>query len=83
MDFTYNFGIGTGDNGNVISIANNRDATRTQSFAYDALNRIASAQTTTTTGTNCFGESFGYDAWGNLLTIGGLNGYSGCTQENL
>jgi RHS repeat-associated protein len=83
LDFAYGFNLGVGDNGNVVSIANNRDATRSQSFAYDALNRIASAQTVSTAGTNCFGEQFGYDAWGNMLTIGGITGYSGCTQENL
>jgi hypothetical protein len=33
-----------GDNGNVSQIVNNRDNTRTQSFTYDSLNRIASGQ---------------------------------------
>ncbi len=83
MDFTYGFNLAAGDNGNVISIANNRDSARSQSFAYDSLNRIGAAQTTATSGTKCFGESFAYDAWGNLLTIGGVTGYSSCTQENL
>jgi RHS repeat-associated protein len=83
MDFTYGFNLAVGDNGNVISISNNRDSARSQSFGYDLLNRIATAQTNSTTGTKCFGESFGYDAWGNLLTIGGVTGYSGCTQESL
>jgi RHS repeat-associated protein len=83
MDFTYNFNLSAANNGNAISIANNRDSARNQSFAYDLLNRIGSAQTSATTGSKCFGESIGYDAWGNLLTIGGLTGYSGCTQENL
>jgi hypothetical protein len=80
---SYRVVFAAGDNGNVISIANNRDTTRNQNFAYDPLNRIASAQTSATTGTKCLGESFGYDAWGNMLTIGGVTGYSGCTQENL
>jgi len=26
---------------------------------------------------------FSYDAWGNLLTIGGATGYTGCSQESL
>jgi RHS repeat-associated protein len=82
MDFTYGFNLSTGDNGNIISIANNRDSARTQTFTYDLLNRISTAQTNSTSGTKCFGESFGYDAWGNLLSIGGVSGYSGCTQEN-
>ncbi|HEX7288579.1 MAG TPA: RHS repeat-associated core domain-containing protein [Candidatus Angelobacter sp.] len=83
LDFTYSFSLGAGDNGNLTQITNNRDSARTQSFTYDLLNRIATAQTTSTTGAKCFGESFGIDAWGNLTNIGGLTGYSGCTQENL
>jgi hypothetical protein len=83
MDFTYGFGSGAGNNGSVVSIANNRDTSRSQTFAYDPLNRIASAQTSATTGPNCFGETFGYDGWANLLTIGYVTGYSGCMQENL
>ena len=83
LDFTYNFNSGVADNGNVTSIGNNRDGGRSQSFAYDSINRIASAQTSATTGTNCFGEGFVYDPWGNLLNIGGLVNYTGCTQENL
>jgi RHS repeat-associated protein len=83
MDITYGFNLGTGDNGNVMAISNNRDAARSQSFTYDNLNRIVSAQTIATSGTKCFGESFGYDAWSNMLSIGGVNGYSSCTQESL
>jgi RHS repeat-associated protein len=85
LDFNYNFSLGTANNGNVTSIANNRDTTRSQSFTYDALNRIAAAQTSSTFSTSpqhCWGESFTYDAWGNLLTIGGATGYTGCSQES-
>jgi RHS repeat-associated protein len=82
LDFEYGFNLAIGDNGNVISITNFRDTARNQSFAYDSLNRLLTAQTNTTTGTKCFGEAFGYDAWGNLLTIGGVSGYNACTQEN-
>jgi RHS repeat-associated protein len=83
LDFNYNFSVGTANNGNVTSITNNRDTTRSQSFTYDLLNRIATAQTSATTGTKCWGEAFSYDAWGNLLTIGGAAGYTGCSQESL
>ena len=37
-----------GDNGNVVGITNNRDTTRTQSFTYDQVNRIVTAQTSST-----------------------------------
>ena len=70
----YDFHIGNGDNGNVYGITNYRDTTRNQSFAYDALNRLTSAQNA---GTDCtvmtgdrktkyWGNSYTYDAWGNL-----------------
>jgi RHS repeat-associated protein len=77
----YDFHVGNGttgaDNGNVFGITNYKDTThgRDQTFTYDALNRLASAQNT---GTNCsvtilqnkteyWGNTYTYDAWGNLL----------------
>ena len=68
LDLAYDFGLGTADNGNVQAILNGRDNTRSQSFAYDALNRITLARTQATTGQNAWGQAFGYDPWGNLLT---------------
>ena len=80
LDLEYDFHIGNGtagsgtDNGNVWTITNYKDANRTQTFTYDALNRLSSAQNA---GTNCalmtangkteyWGNSYTYDAWGNL-----------------
>jgi RHS repeat-associated protein len=79
----YDFHAGNGtansgtDNGNVFGIINYKDTThgRDQTFTYDALNRLLTAQNA---GTNCatmvlqnkteyWGNSYGYDAWGNLL----------------
>jgi RHS repeat-associated protein len=75
----YDFHLGNGttgaDNGNVFGITNYKDSTRNQTFTYDVLNRLMSAQNA---GTNCaattvngkteyWGNSYGYDAWGNLL----------------
>jgi hypothetical protein len=51
-----------GDNGNIYQIVNNRDNTRTQSFTYDVLNRVASAQSSGTQ----WGETFTIDPWSNL-----------------
>ncbi len=65
LDFKYDFSLGTADNGNVTSITNNRDTTRSQSFTYDALNRIATAFTSG----NLWGETFQIDPWGNLNKI--------------
>ena len=70
------------NNGNVTMIANNLDNTRSQLFTYDALNRLSTAGTASTTGSNCWGEQYGYDAWGNLLSIAAIAQYTGCTQES-
>ncbi|MBI3662048.1 MAG: RHS repeat-associated core domain-containing protein [Acidobacteria bacterium] len=84
LDFTYGFNLGTANNGNVASIANSRDIARSQSFTYDELNRIKTAQTQATAQPHCWGEIFTYDIWANLLTIGGIQPqYNGCTQESL
>src|SRR6266478_3222986 len=87
----YDFHVGNGtsgaDNGNVWGIANYKDTTRNQSFAYDQLNRLTSAQNA---GTDCgvmvlqnktkfWGNNYGYDAWGNLLS----KTITQCGAENL
>lgn len=79
LDFTYAFNLGAGDNGNVIGITNNRDTTRSQSFTYDYLNRLTSAQSSATSGTNCWGESFAFDMWANLTN----RAVTKCTAEPL
>jgi RHS repeat-associated protein len=90
-DITYDFHVGNGtsgtDNGNVWGITNNKDTTRNQTFTYDPLNRLISAQNA---GTNCaattvngktayWGNSYGYDAWGNMLS----KTVTKCGAENL
>jgi RHS repeat-associated protein len=83
LDFGYNFSLGSADNGNVTAITNNRDITRSQNFTYDALNRIATAQTQTASvaipNSHCWGLTFGYDAWGNLLSSF-TTGPAGCSE---
>jgi YD repeat-containing protein len=83
MDLNYNLNAGIADNGNVTAIANNIDGTRSQTFSYDSLNRLATAAASTYTGSSihCWGESYSYDAWGNLLGIGAISSaYTGCYQ---
>jgi RHS repeat-associated protein len=83
----YDFHLGNGDNGNVFGITNYKDANRNQTFTYDGLNRVTSAQNA---GTDCtakvlqnkteyWGNNYTYDAWGNLLgkTV------TKCSAENL
>jgi len=68
LDLSYGFNLGTANNGNVASVANNRNHNRDQSYTYDQLNRVATAQTAATSGSDCWGLSFGYDVWANLLS---------------
>jgi hypothetical protein len=76
-----------------MGITNNRVPNRSQSFAYNNLNRLTTATTTATHAsdpTDRWGESYQYDnqttggAWGNLTSIGvASSAYIGCTQESL
>jgi RHS repeat-associated protein len=66
IDKTYNYGPLHQDNGDVMSITNNKDSNRTQTFSYDALNRISSGWSTANTGAYSWGENYSIDAWGNL-----------------
>ncbi len=66
MDRGYNFNLGAGDNGNVLGINNYRDNSRSQSFAYDLLNRILSGSSQGSTGALAWGENYSIDPWGNM-----------------
>jgi RHS repeat-associated protein len=86
MDLTYNFVDPTsGKNaGHVYSITNNLNSARSQTFAYDQLNRILSAGTSATTGTYCWGYQFSYDPYGNLLSQAGWSPtYNACTESTM
>ncbi len=87
LDFTYDFdsepAAGVQNNGNVGRITNKINPDRTQSFTYDELNRIKTAQTQATTGSLCWGQTFSYDIWANLHTIAAVGGYGACTQGSL
>jgi len=68
MNLSYNFYDASNRNdGNVLGITDNLAPGRTQTFTYDASNRLGSALTRAASGANCWGQSYGYDAWGNLL----------------
>jgi RHS repeat-associated protein len=72
----------TGDNGNVYTIANERDSTRTQTFQYDSLNRITQGQSSGAQ----WGETYTIDAWSNLTNIGQVSGktnHEGLSQSAL
>jgi RHS repeat-associated protein len=89
IDITYGFvDPSTSKNaGHVYGMTNNLDSTRSQQFTYDQLNRITTAQTTSTytsSPAHCWGESFGVDPWGNLQSIAATTNtsYTGCSQES-
>ena len=67
LDKSYNYGALHQNNGNVMSIVNNKDSSRTQTFAYDALNRITSGSSAAASGALSWGETYGIDRWGNLM----------------
>ncbi|HEY7402532.1 MAG TPA: RHS repeat-associated core domain-containing protein [Candidatus Angelobacter sp.] len=66
IDKTYSYGPLHQNNGNVMSITNNKDGNRTQTFAYDALDRLISGWSSANTGNYSWGENYSIDAWGNL-----------------
>ncbi len=83
------FRISLTSNGNVYGIINYRDQSRNQTFTYDPLNRLLSAQNA---GTDCrvtvlgninkfWGNTYVYDAWGNLTQKKLMTNQ--CSGENL
>jgi YD repeat-containing protein len=56
-------------NGNVETISNNLNTSRTESFTYDDLNRVSTAASQAPSGTYCWGQSFGYDRYANLDSV--------------
>jgi RHS repeat-associated protein len=59
----------TNNNGELLSITNNADNGRTQSFTYDDLSRIVTASSQATSGSDCWGQSFTIDNVANLTNI--------------
>jgi RHS repeat-associated protein len=65
LDLSYSYDQGGGkNNGDVVQIANGRDSSRTVAYTYDQVNRLSSAETPSAP---TWGDSYGYDPWGNLL----------------
>jgi RHS repeat-associated protein len=62
------YGFGTNNNEQIASMVNNINNNRTQSLTYDVLRQLLTAQSQATSGSDCWGQGFGYDRWANLLT---------------
>jgi len=56
-------------NRNVNVETNGRDNGRSVTYTYDALNRVSTATSQATSGSDCWGQSFGYDRYANLTTV--------------
>jgi RHS repeat-associated protein len=77
LDLTYSYGqssyYGSGsnfNNGNIASLTNNLNNNRTQTYTYDPLNRLLTAQSTATSGADCWGQGFGsYNATSPTLPL--------------
>ena len=83
QNLAYSFSLPGGNNGSVSSIQNNANSGLSETFSYDYLNRVLSAATTATSGSGCWGQSFGPsgtpppgpadDAYSNLTQINATN----------
>src|SRR5262249_15548640 len=70
FNLSYSFSDANGkNNGNVLTMQNNVDTTRTQNFTYDYLNRLSTAKSSGTSGLGCWGQGFTYDRYGNISNI--------------
>jgi RHS repeat-associated protein len=71
MSLVPGFSLPAGNNGTVASVGNadGRDTGRNQTYTYDPLNRISTAQSQATSGADCWGQRYGYDRWANLLAM--------------
>jgi RHS repeat-associated protein len=94
MSLQYSFlDASSHNNGNVMAVTNLVDGTRSQQFTYDQLNRLLTAETTSTYSTSpahCWGEAYVYDnatttpgEFGNLTNINvPSTAYNGCQMES-
>lgn len=67
MDWSYSYADANGhNNGNVAQMTDNTTWVAGQTFTYDSLNRLATAQTAGTFSnfSNCWSEVYNYDSWG-------------------
>ena len=65
LSFSYSFFA----NGNVNVETNGRDNGRSVTVTYDALNRVSTASSQATSGSDCWGQSMTYDRYANLTAI--------------
>jgi len=69
LNLQYGMPASPNNNNLIQSMVNNVDNGRTMSVTYDSLNRLQTAQSQATSGPDCWGQSYGYDRWANLLSV--------------
>ena len=73
VNLAYGYAQGSHNNGNIATQTNNVSSGRTQTYTYDLLNRLLSAQSSATSGADCWGQSFGNNATPPTLAADTLN----------
>jgi RHS repeat-associated protein len=74
LDLEYDFHETSSNNGELWTLTNSLDSTRTKNFTYDAYNRIAEYKTP---GSSLWDVKYTIDAWGNLTQKSPQSGYGG------
>jgi RHS repeat-associated protein len=62
LDLSFSYSQGGYNNGNTATLTNNITSGRTQTYTYDPLNRLLTAQSSATMGRDCWGQEFGNNA---------------------
>jgi YD repeat-containing protein len=62
LDLSYSYAQSSHNNGNVTTQTNNAASGRTQTYTYDSLDRLLTAQASATSGGDCWGQNFGNNA---------------------
>jgi hypothetical protein len=71
LNFSYSYV--TGNNGNIATQTNNASSGRSQSYSYDSLNRLLTAQAQSTSGGDCWGQSYGNGGPPSTMATGALS----------
>jgi RHS repeat-associated protein len=78
MNLQYGYGAGTANNGQISQVTEAISGEQVV-YTYDSLKRLIKAETLQSGGTH-WGQSFGYDGYGNLLTENPTAGHMGTTM---
>lgn len=73
LNLSYSYVQSSHDNGNITTQTNNTTSGRTQTYTYDPLSRLLSAQAAATSGGDCWGQNFGNNATPPTLAADALN----------